>query len=207
MAIKEIYHLYYSDKETNHFKSILAPFREIYNLHFEDGYLPLIWVSAMSLKTAHHWSLLSHASTNYLLCLIQTKQLGLKEKKKRNAAWVMLEFNGSLIRRMSCLCLWWFFASTVVVVMGEDEQKVAERQLNQTPTWAVACVCTFFIVVSVVLEKLIHKVGTVWFWSELVLGWFNANGLSLIRENELSFVLRFWVLCSVWIGISVLFLS
>ncbi|KAH0917215.1 hypothetical protein HID58_024875 [Brassica napus] len=72
----------------------------------------------------------------------------------------MLELNGSLLRQMSCLCLWWFFASTLVVVIAE-ETKVAERQLNQTPTWAVAGVCTFFIVVSVLLEKLIHKVGTV----------------------------------------------
>lgn len=45
--------------------------------------------------------------------------------------------------------------------MAKDEKEVLERQLNQTPTWAVAGVCTFFIVVSVVLEKLIHKVGTV----------------------------------------------
>ena len=97
----------------------------------------------------------------------------------------MLELNGSLLRQMSCLCLWWFFASTLVVVIAE-EKKVAERQLNQTPTWAVASVCTFFIVVSVLLEKLIHKVGTVWSWIELVLWGFNGNGLSLTREKEFN---------------------
>lgn len=47
------------------------------------------------------------------------------------------------------------------MVVAEDERKVIHRQLNQTPTWAVAAVCTFFIVVSVLLEKVLHKVGTV----------------------------------------------
>lgn len=74
----------------------------------------------------------------------------------------MSGINCSLLGRMLCLGLWWFFASTVVVVVtAEDEKKVVQRELNQTPTWAVAGVCTFFIVVSVLLEKLIHKVGTV----------------------------------------------
>ncbi|CAN7090282.1 unnamed protein product [Brassica rapa subsp. narinosa] len=74
----------------------------------------------------------------------------------------MLGINGSLLGRMICFCLWWFFASTVVVVVtASDEKTEVQRELNQTPTWAVAGVCTFFIVVSVVLEKLIHKVGTV----------------------------------------------
>ena len=78
---------------------------------------------------------------------------------------VMLGINGSLLGRMICFCLWWFFASTVVVVVtASDEKTVVQRELNQTPTWAVAGVCTFFIVVSVVLEKLIHKVGTVRFF-------------------------------------------
>lgn len=76
----------------------------------------------------------------------------------------MLGINGSLLGSMICLCLWWFSASTVVVVVrAADEKEVVQRELNQTPTWAVAGVCTFFIVVSVALEKLIHKVGTVRF--------------------------------------------
>ncbi|CAH2051436.1 unnamed protein product [Thlaspi arvense] len=44
--------------------------------------------------------------------------------------------------------------------MAEEERQIIHRELNQTPTWAVAAVCTFFIVVSVLLEKLIHKAGT-----------------------------------------------
>lgn len=37
----------------------------------------------------------------------------------------------------------------------------ASRRIDQTPTWAVAVVCTIIIVVSIALEKIIHKLGTV----------------------------------------------
>ncbi|KFK28258.1 hypothetical protein AALP_AA8G493400 [Arabis alpina] len=40
-----------------------------------------------------------------------------------------------------------------------------EKQLNETPTWAVALVCTFFILVSVLLEKALHRVAT-WLWEK-----------------------------------------
>jgi mlo protein len=69
--------------------------------------------------------------------------------------------DGSLLRRLICLCLWCLLGGGVTVVTAEDEKKVVHKQLNQTPTWAVAAVCTFFIVVSVLLEKLLHKVGKV----------------------------------------------
>ncbi|GAA0155491.1 hypothetical protein LIER_13206 [Lithospermum erythrorhizon] len=36
----------------------------------------------------------------------------------------------------------------------------ASRQLDQTPTWAVACVCAIIILISIALEKLLHRVGT-----------------------------------------------
>lgn len=36
-----------------------------------------------------------------------------------------------------------------------------ERELNQTPTWAVAGVCTVIILISILLEKSLHKLGTV----------------------------------------------
>ncbi|KAL0368762.1 UNVERIFIED_CONTAM: MLO-like protein 5 [Sesamum calycinum] len=35
----------------------------------------------------------------------------------------------------------------------------ASRQLDQTPTWAVALVCAIIVIISVILEKTIHKVG------------------------------------------------
>ncbi|CAN4078575.1 unnamed protein product [Withania somnifera] len=34
------------------------------------------------------------------------------------------------------------------------------RQLDQTPTWAVAGVCAVIILISIALEKIIHKLGT-----------------------------------------------
>ena len=35
------------------------------------------------------------------------------------------------------------------------------RELDQTPTWAVAVVCAVIIVISIALEKLLHIIGEV----------------------------------------------
>ncbi|CAN8245110.1 unnamed protein product [Cochlearia groenlandica] len=40
--------------------------------------------------------------------------------------------------------------------------QVKERTLEETSTWAVAVVCFFLLLISIVIEKLIHKIGT-WF--------------------------------------------
>lgn len=37
------------------------------------------------------------------------------------------------------------------------------RQLDQTPTWAVAGVCAIIIIISIALEKILHKLGKVIF--------------------------------------------
>ncbi|KAL6528934.1 MLO-like protein 8 [Orobanche minor] len=42
---------------------------------------------------------------------------------------------------------------------GEGDTE-GTRTLEQTPTWAVAGVCAVIIVISIVLEKVLHKVGT-----------------------------------------------
>ena len=44
---------------------------------------------------------------------------------------------------------------------GSDSSGSQSRELDQTATWAVAIVCAVFIVISLVLEKFLHKVGTV----------------------------------------------
>lgn len=44
---------------------------------------------------------------------------------------------------------------------GEADIGGKERDLQQTATWAVAGVCAVIILISIVLEKLLHKVGTV----------------------------------------------
>ncbi|GER24683.1 MLO-like protein [Striga asiatica] len=40
------------------------------------------------------------------------------------------------------------------------EKEGTTRTLEQTPTWAVAGVCAVIIVISIILEKVLHKVGT-----------------------------------------------
>ncbi|XP_010548198.1 PREDICTED: MLO-like protein 8 [Tarenaya hassleriana] len=72
--------------------------------------------------------------------------------------------DGSLrLLRLGLWWWWWWFLAGETAVAAEKTSDSGERELYQTPTWAVAAVCTFFIVVSVLLEKVLHKVGTV-FW-------------------------------------------
>lgn len=40
------------------------------------------------------------------------------------------------------------------------------RQLDKTPTWAVASVCAVIVVISIVLEKLIHKIAKVHIYNQ-----------------------------------------
>ncbi|CAL5197389.1 unnamed protein product [Lathyrus oleraceus] len=46
------------------------------------------------------------------------------------------------------------------VVMASHESSESIKDLDQTPTWAVASVCTVFILISIILEKSLHKIGT-----------------------------------------------
>ncbi|GLU19651.1 hypothetical protein SLE2022_358880 [Rubroshorea leprosula] len=63
------------------------------------------------------------------------------------------------------MLLFWFF---VWVFLGGSGRVMAatastgERALSQTPTWAVASVCAVIIIISFLLEKSLHKLGT-WF--------------------------------------------
>ena len=45
--------------------------------------------------------------------------------------------------------------------MAASDSSSSSKKLDQTPTWAVAAVCTVFILISIALEKSLHKVGTV----------------------------------------------
>ncbi|XP_043712881.1 MLO-like protein 9 [Telopea speciosissima] len=45
---------------------------------------------------------------------------------------------------------------------GGGASNSQERQLDQTPTWAVSAVCAIIIIISILLEKVLHKVGE-WF--------------------------------------------
>lgn len=44
---------------------------------------------------------------------------------------------------------------------GGGEGITPARELDQTPTWAVAVVCAIIILISIILEKVIHMIGEV----------------------------------------------
>lgn len=56
------------------------------------------------------------------------------------------------------LCLSLLLGKSWAAAAGGDG---TTRELDQTPTWAVAGVCAIIIVISIALEKLLHKAGTV----------------------------------------------
>ena len=47
------------------------------------------------------------------------------------------------------------------LVMAGESSSSSSRELDQTPTWAVAAVCAVMIIISIVLEKVLHKFGKV----------------------------------------------
>ncbi|GLU19655.1 hypothetical protein SLE2022_358910 [Rubroshorea leprosula] len=62
------------------------------------------------------------------------------------------------------LLLWfsvWVFLGGSGRVMAATES-TGERGLSQTPTWVIASVCAVLIIISFLLEKYLHKLGT-WF--------------------------------------------
>lgn len=60
-------------------------------------------------------------------------------------------------------CVW---ARTLVGVHGSGGRTMAkagesQRQLDETPTWAVASVCAVIVLMSILLELVLHRVGEV----------------------------------------------
>ncbi|KAL8143656.1 hypothetical protein V2J09_016688 [Rumex salicifolius] len=43
-----------------------------------------------------------------------------------------------------------------------ESTSISERKLDQTPTWAVAGICASIVIISILLEKVLHKIGQ-WF--------------------------------------------
>lgn len=58
-----------------------------------------------------------------------------------------------------------FIPSLCYVMVGSAMEAAAHssssRELNQTPTWAVATVFAVFNIISMALEKIIHELETV----------------------------------------------
>ncbi|KAM7260937.1 hypothetical protein ACFE04_026412 [Oxalis oulophora] len=60
------------------------------------------------------------------------------------------------------------FVCVIIIIISNKNVKAAEaeaessRKLDQTPTWAVAAVCSIIIIISIGMESSLHKLGT-WF--------------------------------------------
>lgn len=63
-------------------------------------------------------------------------------------------------RLFLCLVLFAWLYNGSVAMAASSEDSGSSKDLDQTPTWAVGCVCTVFILVSIILEKSLHKIGT-----------------------------------------------
>ncbi|CAK8540136.1 unnamed protein product [Lathyrus sativus] len=55
-------------------------------------------------------------------------------------------------------CMWVLYGGFSMAANGNDSNNNS-RTLDGTPTWAVAAVCTVFILISIALEKSLHKLG------------------------------------------------
>ncbi|XP_058772667.1 MLO-like protein 10 isoform X2 [Vicia villosa] len=61
--------------------------------------------------------------------------------------------------RVLFYCMWLIYGGFSMAASGSDIGN-SSRTLDETPTWAVAAVCTVFILISIALEKSLHKLGT-----------------------------------------------
>ncbi|KAJ9172540.1 hypothetical protein P3X46_015767 [Hevea brasiliensis] len=64
------------------------------------------------------------------------------------------------MKLLFCLYLWVLCGRGLLVMAASSDSSSAQRKLDQTPTWAVAGVCAVMIIISILLEKGLHKFGT-----------------------------------------------
>jgi len=76
--------------------------------------------------------------------------------------YVSFHCSGLKMKVLLGLSVWTVYGG-VVVVGAASESSDTTRKLDQTPTWAVAGICAVIIIISILLEKILHKVGTVSF--------------------------------------------
>ncbi|RDY04115.1 MLO-like protein 10, partial [Mucuna pruriens] len=67
-------------------------------------------------------------------------------------------YSSNLRKLFFCVLSSWLCFGDLATAASESGS--SSRDLDQTPTWAVAVVCTVFVLVSLTLEKSLHKVGT-----------------------------------------------
>ncbi|TXG59240.1 hypothetical protein EZV62_013813 [Acer yangbiense] len=64
------------------------------------------------------------------------------------------------MKMLILLCFWVGVLFGDVAMAASSEESSSERKLDETPTWAVASVCAVIIIISIFLEKILHKLGT-----------------------------------------------
>jgi len=112
-----------------------------------------------------------------------------------------------------CLVSWLWCG---YVAVASSESSIGSKDLDQTPTWAVACVCTVFILISLTLEKSLHKVGTVChhfqsFFSSLLFGLVNLIIITVFLCMRLTIkltapsILCFSFIYFNWVSMELLF--
>ncbi|KAL4645766.1 hypothetical protein ACB092_02G257200 [Castanea dentata] len=57
-----------------------------------------------------------------------------------------------------CFCVWLMIGHRAMAATESSGSQT--RELDKTPTWAVSGVCAVIIIVSIVLEKVLHRLGT-----------------------------------------------
>jgi mlo protein len=62
------------------------------------------------------------------------------------------------------------------------------RMLDVTPTWAVAAVCAVIVIISILLEKLIHKFAKVLTYIKIML---------IICYLTFFFIFMLWIICNI----------
>lgn len=135
--------------------------------------------------------------------MIANKQKSKKKKDKRTKRRKQY-INTEKIFIGNALCLGF-------VLLALMSEKVDENSLQQTATWAVAVVCVVLLVISIVIEKLIHKVGSVSPFSLLLDSLFLLLALFLSlfssylsSKKNSNFITQTKINLCVWVGFTVL---
>ncbi|MFS7890419.1 hypothetical protein Hanom_Chr00s000059g01618791 [Helianthus anomalus] len=80
--------------------------------------------------------------------------------------------------------------------MAGGDDYSSERKLDQTPTWAVAGVCAIIIIVSIALEKVLHKLGkVVSFLNLLIIVLHSCSFLKEIFKRTINCIGEYYFLC------------
>lgn len=84
-----------------------------------------------------------------------------------------------------------------------------ERSLEETPTWAVAVVCFVILVISIIIEHVIHLIGavsTITAHLHIIYAWFSKTLVSGIKRYDLYAVIPTQTSSKIFLKVSTLLL-